>query len=334
MADFGADEPSAGIPELRALRVFLTVVATGSMTLTGERLGLTQSAVSQSVRRLARQVGTGLIRRQGGVMVPTPAGIVLAERAAPLLAEVARLPALSREAAHGPALPHLRLGFINSFASTAGPALVRQMLEEMQAIRFSAWSGLAPAQAEALMQHKLEAVITCDPMDELDGLMRYELLREPYVLLVPEALAATASGLDLVALGRRHRLVRHSARSHAGAHIERHLRRVGADAPRVLEFDTAEAVIAMVAGGVGWAITTPLCLLHGLAHRGRAVVLPLPEPGFSRRLHLIGHANTHFVLQERIAGIARTILAQDIVPRLVGIAPWLAQKISLPVETA
>lgn len=328
MAAFETDELLSGVPDLRALRVFLAVIAAGSMTRAGERLGLTQSAVSQSMRRLVQQVGTSLIERQGGMLAPTPAGSVLAERAAPLLAEAARLPALSREAAHGLALPHLRLGFVDSFASTAGPALVRQMLDEMQSVRFSAWSGLAPAQADALMQHKLEAVITCDPMDEVDGLKRHELLREPYVLLVPEELAAECAGLDLVALARRHRLVRHSARSHAGAHIEQHLRRVGADAPRVLEFDTAEAVIAMVAGGVGWAITTPLCLLHGSAHKGRAVALPLPRPGFSRRLHLIGHVNAHRGLQQRIAELTRSILAVDVIPRLIKMTPWLANNAS------
>jgi DNA-binding transcriptional LysR family regulator len=328
MLTSGTDEPSTRVPELRALQVFLAVIAAGSMTRAGERLGLTQSAVSQSMRRLARQIGTPLLERHGGVLAPTPAGSVLAERAAPMLAEAARLPALSREAAHGVALPHLRLGFVDSFASTAGPALVRQMLDDMQSLRFSAWSGLAPAQADALMQHKLEAVITCDPMDGVDGLVRHELLREPYILLVPEFLAPECAGLDLGALARRHRLVRHSARSHAGAHIERHLRRVGADAPRVLEFDTAEAVIAMVAGGVGWAITTPLCLLHGSAHKGRAVALPLPEPGFSRRLHLIGHANTHLGLQHRIAALARHILAAEVIPRLIAATPWLATKIT------
>ncbi|MBV9980051.1 LysR family transcriptional regulator, partial [Bradyrhizobium sp.] len=45
--------------------------------------------------------------------------------------------------------------------------------------------------------------------------------------------------------------------------IERHLRRLRVNAVRTLEIDSSEALLAMVADGAGWAITTPLCLLQG-----------------------------------------------------------------------
>ncbi len=294
------DEPGAEGLNFRALRMFLAVVEEGGMTAAGARLGLTQSAVSQAMGRLAHQVGVALIRR----LAVTPAGQVLAERAGRLLADARALPGAAREAAHEPGAPQVRIGFVDSFTSTAGPGLIKRLLGDMPQVRLLA-SGLAPAQGEALLRRRLDAVITCDPMDEVDGLVRHELLREPYILLAPSGQAASFAGTGLADLAARHRLVRHSARSHAGAHIERHLRRLGVQAPRVLEFDTAEAVIAMVAGGIGWAVTTPLCLLHGQAHLAGVVPLPLPAPGFSRRLYLIGQADADRGLQRRLAASAR-----------------------------
>lgn len=313
------------LPDLHTLRVFLTVTEEGGMTAAGGILSVSQYALPQAVARLTRQVGVPLLIRQVRRLATTPSGQVLAERAACLLADAEALANAARDAAHEPGLPQLRLRFVDSFASTIGPGLVRLVLDEMRGVRLSAWSGLA----HALLGRRLDTVITCDPMDELDGLARHELLREPYVLPMPDALRAACAGMALHELAARHQLVRHSARSHTGAHIKRHLRRIGVEAARVLEFDTAEAVIAMVAGGIGWAVTTPLCLLNGQAHLAGATALPPASPGFSRRLYLIGHMDGDRGLQRRLAGMARTTLLRDAVPGLHRLARWLRENVTM-----
>ncbi|KKB63600.1 LysR family transcriptional regulator [Robbsia andropogonis] len=65
------------IPDLNLLRVFLTIWDTGNLTLAGERLGLTQSAVSHALRRLRTLFDDPLfVRAPSGAahaMVPTTA---------------------------------------------------------------------------------------------------------------------------------------------------------------------------------------------------------------------------------------------------------------------
>ena len=65
------------IPDLNLLRVFLTIWETGNLTLAGERLGLTQSAVSHALRRLRTLFDDPLfVRAPSGAahaMVPTTA---------------------------------------------------------------------------------------------------------------------------------------------------------------------------------------------------------------------------------------------------------------------
>jgi len=71
------------------LQVFRTVVATGSINQAAMRLGYTSSAVSQHVSALQRETGLTLVERRGRGIVPTSAGIAVAERARRVLDHLA-----------------------------------------------------------------------------------------------------------------------------------------------------------------------------------------------------------------------------------------------------
>src|SRR5690606_22881008 len=105
--------------------------------------------------------------------------------------------------------------------------------------------------------------------------------REPFVLVAPIAWGDSLRNRPLRDVLMENRLVRYSARSHMGMQVERHLHRLRIDQSQLLSFDTSDSLLAMVVGGVGVAITTPLCLLQGALHLPGLAVLPLPSPGFS-----------------------------------------------------
>lgn len=65
------------------LRTFVAVAECGSFSAAADRLGYTQSAVSQHIAALEHDLGTPLLRRRP--VVPTPAGERLLEHAAPIL---------------------------------------------------------------------------------------------------------------------------------------------------------------------------------------------------------------------------------------------------------
>ncbi|MEV6676942.1 LysR family transcriptional regulator [Streptomyces erythrochromogenes] len=64
------------------LRVFVAVCRAGSLSAVARDLGCTQSAVSQHVRRLEKQTGTGLLERHARGVVPTEAGRIVQAAAA------------------------------------------------------------------------------------------------------------------------------------------------------------------------------------------------------------------------------------------------------------
>ena len=65
------------------LRTFVTVAECGSFSAAADRLGYTQSAVSQHIAALEQDLGTPLLRRRP--VAPTPSGERLLEHAGPIL---------------------------------------------------------------------------------------------------------------------------------------------------------------------------------------------------------------------------------------------------------
>ena len=59
------------------LRVFRSVVASGSVQAAADNLGLTSSAVSQHLAALAKETGLTLFQRVGRGIAPTEAALVL-----------------------------------------------------------------------------------------------------------------------------------------------------------------------------------------------------------------------------------------------------------------
>ena len=309
--------------DLRTLEIAAAVIEAGSMSEAGARFGLTQSAISQAVRRAENMIGASLLHRDRRPLVPTNAGLVLAAQMREVTQLVGNAVDQVRLAAAKPERLDLRLGMVDTVAATIGPHLVKELVEGAMALRLTAWSGLAFAHTEALMRHAIDAAITSDPMADLDDVVRYPIFREPYLLVVPKSKAAACRELSLPEVLAEHKLIRHSARSQMGSQVERHLRRLGVEPPRLLEFDTSDALLAMVATGVGVAITTPLCLLQGVAHIAGMDALPLPGPGFSRELVLVTRRGEFKSLGPRIAELARNLMRSKALPQFVRLFPLL-----------
>jgi len=308
--------------DLRSLQIVAAVAETGSMLEASQRYGITQSAVSQAVRRAELATGVTLLDRSRRPLNATRAGRILANRFHDINRDFSNLLVALRAAAMSPERVDLRLGLVDSYAGTVGAHLVKELATGAMALSLTAWSGLAGSHAEALMRHTIDAAITCDAMEDLDDIERIPFYREPYLLVVPRNLAAELAELELGKILEGCRLVRHSERSYVGAQVERHLNRLAIRAPRSFEFDTSDSLIAMVSIGMGVAITTPLCLLQGLAHAANVAVLPLPAPGFCRELLLVTRRGDLSSLAPRIAEIARTTISTQAMPRISTLVPW------------
>jgi len=301
--------------DLRALEIFLAVCDGGAMAQAARRLGITQPAVSQAIAELEAATGIVLFDRAVRPLGLTAPGLLLRQRASALLAEASQIGPLLREAGRG-RLRSVRLGVVDSLARALIPALSAHLATTVEETSFL--SGLTSSFASALLTRQLDILLGADELEEVEGIERWTLCEEPYLLIGPADMQAPASLADLALP-----LVRFSARSKTGMEIERHLRRLGLDVPRGQEFDTPLGLTAAVAHGQGWAISTPLCLYDAALPMAQIAVHKLPGPGLSRRLTLIARRKELGRLPRELVEVARGALDGAAVS-LVAQWPWLA----------
>lgn len=290
--------------DLRALRVFLVVLRRGGMTAAARELGLTQSAVSQIVARLEAAMDVGLIDRTQRPLVATAAGDALAARARLMLADVDDMVAGVR-AAGSAARPRVRLGLIDSVAGTIGAPLIRAIRSEVREV--SVWSGISPSLREDVARGRLDLVVTSDPLMAA-GVRTSRLLREPFIAVLPKSFAHPPDSVEPLKMAALLPLVRYSVRSVIGAEIERELTRREQIPPRVFEFDGSDGVFAMVAAGLGWAITTPLCLVHGRMFGRDVRAVPLAGRAFTRDIFMLAANAVGAGLAKGVEGAALELI--------------------------
>ena len=308
--------------ELHALEVVAAVCELNSMTLAARQLGMTQPAVSYTIRQLETALGITILDRTRRPLTPTTAGYWLAQAAGRVLREAQQIPLAVRHLETGMAV-QLRIGLVDSLSVPFVPQLVRATESSIRFLSIS--SGLARSLRAGLMDHNLDLLITNDGMEGIDGLLRHPILTEPYVLVVPQK--GEWETMSLAELGQRLPLIRWNARSHIAADIERHLRRLRLELPRRLEFESAGVILAMVEAGLGWSLLTPLSIFEVKARMPRIRTLPVPGPAFSRHLDLISRAGEIDVLAGRIAEVAQRILRNRYLPEILRLAPWLDSQV-------
>lgn len=101
------------IPDLRSLQIVAAVAESGSMLQASRQFGMTQSAVSQAVRRAEASIGVAFFNRSRRPLTLTRAGRILAGRVRDLNRDFDDLVRALRDAAKLPERVDLRLGVID-----------------------------------------------------------------------------------------------------------------------------------------------------------------------------------------------------------------------------
>lgn len=172
--------------DLRHLVALKTIADEGSFGKAAERLGYTQSAVSQQIAALERIVGLRLIERPGGPrpISLTEAGRILLRHAeaiqARLLAAKADMSALEAGDAG-----RLRVGTFQSVGAKVIPRLLRRFSESHPLVEIVLRE--SPNEGELLeMIERGDLDLTFWTLPVESGPYEsVELLRDPYVLVVP-----------------------------------------------------------------------------------------------------------------------------------------------------
>ena len=306
--------------DLNALQTFAAFCEAGSMTAAAAKLGVSQSAVSQLIKRLEQDAGGALIDRDARPAQLTSAGRTLLELSRDLLSHAQSVTERVRQGGltgH----PQIRLGCVDSFAATVGPSLIRALSQNARELRM--WSGLTPDLVAQLTGRELDMAICTDAAVTQHRLSQKPLFAERFVLVVPRAFAQDACP-ELASLNVQLPLIRYSLRSVIGQQAERYLRHRGLYCERRFEFDATDPLLSLVAAGLGWALSTPLCLWQARHFIPEVAVFPLPGgPLAQREFFLLEHRGEWQRLSDDIIRMTRQVMQQHTLPGIRQALPGL-----------
>src|SRR5262245_5149463 len=239
--------------DVHRLRVFRSVVASGSINAAAGSLGFTASAVSQHVAALQRETGLTLVTRAGRGIEPTAAGLALAEEIDGVLSRLGGVESLVADLRAGRS-GTLSIAYFGSVGAAWMPTVVRVLVREFPGVRLnlSLREDLPASPAE---RADIQIVVAQEDLDAVPGVRVHHLLDDPYVVVLPKdhALAGTAD-VELAQLADQRWVDNDAARGWCRRNLLQACQAAGFSPPFHVEAHDYPTAIAFVEAGIGLTV--------------------------------------------------------------------------------
>jgi DNA-binding transcriptional LysR family regulator len=186
--------------ELRHLRYFIAVAELKGFSHAARRLYVSQSAISEQIGDLEREIGVELLLRNRRQVALTEPGNIFLQEAKKIVASAERAVELAQRSARGE-IGTLRIGFFTNGVGEFFSRLIREFRRDHPEVRLSLFEMAALQQMEALANNAIDVAIT-RPLDpRFEGILESELLfEEPIVAVLPREHPLAAPTVKLSAL--------------------------------------------------------------------------------------------------------------------------------------
>tara|TARA_R100000935_G_scaffold58090_3_gene93859 strand:- start:8509 stop:9417 length:909 start_codon:yes stop_codon:yes gene_type:complete len=290
---------------LAELKTFMAIARLGTFAAAGDRMGLTQSAVSGQMKRLEDQLGQTLFSRTGRSAVLNEAGHRVLVRAADLLAMAGTLadpvdPAVQTG--------RLRVGAIASVHTTVLRNVLPAFASEFPQVKVHVVPGTSLDLLDRIDARELDLAVIIRPGFGISQGMSWEILfREPFVLAVPMSWQIDDLQDALSTLP----FLRYNRASFGGRQVDRYLQQSGITTQDRVEMDDIPTLIALVADGFGIALV-PAAAAYATS-LDMVQIITLDAPGFEREIGIMRNANGSSLCEEfaQLSLIAARSLVRD-----------------------
>jgi LysR family transcriptional regulator, regulator for metE and metH len=266
--------------EIRHLKLVATIAETGSVTLAGNRLHLTQSALSHQLRDAEEQLGVTLFDRRNRRMTLTSAGARLLQSANTVLAELDRAEKEIQQT-NGNGVPRgvLRLSTECYTVYHWLPPRLKLFQHKFPEVDFQLVVEATHSPFEALLDGKLDLAIVCDPIRNRK--IRYTpIFEDEMFIIVPRGHRMAGKKYAEPRDFAGENLILYPPKEESTL-LMKFLVPAGVAPRKIVEVMLTDVIIEMVRGGLGiaaiarWAVAPQL-------NSGALVGLPLTEQGFRR----------------------------------------------------
>jgi len=303
--------------EIRHLKLVAAIAETGSVTLAGNRLHLTQSALSHQLRDAEEQLGVPLFERRNRRMALTAAGERLLQSARTVLDELARAEKEIHECnGNGAAKGVLRLSTECYTVYHWLPPRLKLFQHKFPAVDFQLVIEATDSPFEALLEGKLDLAIVCDPIRNRK--IRYTpLFEDEVVIIVPPEHRLAGKRFVAPEEFAVENLILFPPKEDSTM-LNRFLAPAGISPRKIQEVTLTDVIIEMVRGGLGVAALAKWAVLPQL-DSGALVGLSLTEQGFRRTWSAaqLREAKTPAYVEEFIRVLSEHPIPECVAPRKV-----------------
>lgn len=311
---------------LKWLELFQVCARNGSLRETAKESGLSISTVSHHLRSLEDHLGVELFNHTRRPMVLTPKGHVFLRNIDIALHAIRKATA---EASTGDLAEarYLRLGTIEDLDSDVTPELAVYLSQKMPDCDFLYHTSSSHELIEMLRDRELDLGISTTPPERLRDLQDQPLLRDPFVVVLPASVDPSVP--DIVAGKTKLPFLQFSNDLIIAGQIEAQLRRMGVALPHKFACGSNQTMMAMVAAGAGWTISTPLLFSRAKRFQSKLRMHPFPGKRFSRTLSLVTTPDCSRSVLDIVNRKVRESLESQVIRPFVETTPWLKDRFTL-----
>ncbi|MGB9097848.1 LysR family transcriptional regulator [Erwinia sp.] len=264
---------------LRELKTFVAVSQFGTFSAAGQRVGLTQSAVSAQMRTLEQALGMRLFDRSGRAIAINADGTRVLPMAEEILALFARMAQPENLADYRGVI---KIGAISSVQTGLLPAVLVSVHQQAPALETKLIPGVSSSLLTQVDAGNIDLAVIIKPSFALTkDLYAQTVQKEPYVLITPQGI----TGDDVVEIIQQQPFIRYDRSSFGGRMVSQFLREQRLDPQLALEIDEIDAIVKMVEMQLGVALVPLAGLWRDRPANVR--ILPLGELTFYRELIVV-----------------------------------------------
>lgn len=233
---------------IRELRTLIAVAREGNFAAAGNKVGLTQAAVSAQMQRLESELGFALFDREGRTARLNKRGLQTLQQTQELIRLYGNL---GRTTDAGTDATPITIGAIASAQRTLLPDALSKFFRQYPQQVIRVVPGVSMQLVDLVDAGEIDIAIVIRPPFSMHSDMRWtSLAQEPYRLIAPRSV----HGDDWVALLTTQPFIRYDRHSFGGRQVEHFLRRMHFTVHEICEVDELEAITKLVANRVGVAL--------------------------------------------------------------------------------
>ncbi|WP_447800625.1 LysR family transcriptional regulator [Pseudomonas kilonensis] len=285
---------------IKELKTLIAVAREGTFAAAGSKIGLTQAAVSAQMQRLEAELGVELFDREGRSAQLNKMGHQVLLQGQELVRQFHNL---GTSPVGLPASILVTIGAIASVQRSYLPEALAEFHQRSPECRTRVVPGLSMELVNQVDSGEIDMAAIIRPPFALHSDLRWTTLaREPYRLIVP----ADTPGEDWAELISSQPFIRYDRSSFGGRQVDRFLRQTHISLHEVCELDELDAIIKLVANGVGVALVPETTTRKEWPAEVRAI--DLKQRTFHRDIGLVHRARRS--LTEPVKLLAQLITEQ------------------------